>query len=218
MKFDVIAPPSLVLKLGACQQEISTAEMVGSRKRRKLSPQGEDSEEDESRRPIPSLPMMTISRINPRVNGTATHGSTGLIPPKSKGNFDDSTLIAEKTSFATLDVAPWLVASLSAMAITKPTGIQKGCIQEILSGKDVIGGSRTGSGKTIAFAVPILQKWAEDPVGIFAVVLTPTRRVTPNPRRHCTPNPLIAHPENSPFRSSSSSKPSQLPNPSNPSS
>lgn len=117
-----------------------------------------------------------ISRIKPRVNGAATQVPTGLIPPKSKENIsNDSTSVPDKASFATLDVAPWLVASLSAMAITTPTRIQKGCIREILEGKDVIGGSRTGSGKTVAFAVPILQKWAEDPVGIFAVVLTPTR-------------------------------------------
>lgn len=63
------------------------------------------------------------------------------------------------------------------MAIKKPTGIQKGCIPEIIKGRDCIGGSRTGSGKTAAFAVPILQKWSEDPVAIFAVVLTPTRYV-----------------------------------------
>jgi len=61
------------------------------------------------------------------------------------------------------------------MAIRRPTGIQKLCIPEILKGRDCIGGSRTGSGKTVAFAVPILQKWAEDPFGIFALVLTPTR-------------------------------------------
>ena len=63
------------------------------------------------------------------------------------------------------------------MAVKRPTGIQKACIPKILDGRDVIGGSRTGSGKTIAFAVPMLQKWAEDPVGIFAVILTPTREL-----------------------------------------
>lgn len=63
------------------------------------------------------------------------------------------------------------------MAITRPTGIQKACIPKILEGRDVIGGSRTGSGKTVAFSVPMLQKWAEDPVGIFAVILTPTREL-----------------------------------------
>jgi len=63
------------------------------------------------------------------------------------------------------------------MEIKRPTGIQKGCIPKIQEGRDVIGGSRTGSGKTVAFTVPILQKWAEDPVGIYAVVLTPTREL-----------------------------------------
>ncbi|QUC18577.1 uncharacterized protein UV8b_02818 [Ustilaginoidea virens] len=81
------------------------------------------------------------------------------------------------TSFSSLSVRPWLVQSLSNMAIKRPTGIQKSCIPEILSGRDCIGGSRTGSGKTVAFAVPILQKWAEDPSAIFAVVLTPTREL-----------------------------------------
>lgn len=81
------------------------------------------------------------------------------------------------TTFESLSVRPWLVQSLSNMAIRRPTGIQKGCIPEILKGRDCIGGSRTGSGKTAAFAVPILQKWAEDPHGIFGVVLTPTREL-----------------------------------------
>ena len=63
------------------------------------------------------------------------------------------------------------------MAIKRPTSIQSGCIPEILKGRDCIGGSRTGSGKTVAFAAPILQRWAEDPSGIFALVLTPTREL-----------------------------------------
>jgi len=72
-------------------------------------------------------------------------------------------------------VHPWLVQSLSNMAIKRPTGIQKGCIPEILKGRDCIGGSRTGSGKTVAFAIPILQRLVEDRSAIFAVILTPTR-------------------------------------------
>lgn len=42
-------------------------------------------------------------------------------------------------------------------------------------GKDVIGTAHTGSGKTAAFALPILQKLAIEPFGVFALVLTPTR-------------------------------------------
>lgn len=63
------------------------------------------------------------------------------------------------------------------MAIKNPTRIQSAAIPEILAGRDCIGGSRTGSGKTVAFAVPILQQWAKDPFGIFGLVLTPTREL-----------------------------------------
>jgi hypothetical protein len=43
------------------------------------------------------------------------------------------------------------------------------------TGRDCIGNAKTGSGKTIAFAIPILQRLSEDPCGLFALVLTPTR-------------------------------------------
>ena len=82
-----------------------------------------------------------------------------------------------ESTFSASGVAPWLVRSLSNMAIRRPTAIQKACIPEILRGRDCIGGSRTGSGKTLAFAVPMLQKWAVDPFGVFGLVLTPTRCV-----------------------------------------
>lgn len=45
------------------------------------------------------------------------------------------------------------------------------------SGENCIGAAKTGSGKTAAFALPILQKLSEDPYGVFALVLTPTRYV-----------------------------------------
>jgi ATP-dependent RNA helicase DDX49/DBP8 len=45
----------------------------------------------------------------------------------------------------------------------------------IFEGRDCIGNAKTGSGKTIAFALPMLQKLSVDPYGIFALVLTPTR-------------------------------------------
>ena len=87
------------------------------------------------------------------------------------------TSIEHDTTFPSLGVAPWLVTSLNALQVRRPTAIQKACIPEVLKGRDCIGGSRTGTGKTIAFAVPILQRWAEDPFGIYAVILTPTREL-----------------------------------------
>lgn len=59
----------------------------------------------------------------------------------------------------------------------KPTAVQTHCIPKILAGRDVLGLAQTGSGKTAAFALPILQRLAEDPFGVFALVITPTREL-----------------------------------------
>ncbi|CAN0305843.1 unnamed protein product, partial [Hapterophycus canaliculatus] len=48
---------------------------------------------------------------------------------------------------------------------------------QVLEGKDVLGCAETGSGKTAAFALPILHELSKDPYGVFAVVLTPTREL-----------------------------------------
>ena len=137
----------------------------GLRKRRKLS---HDGVEDAAQALKHNQGLSRIKRVK-----TAINSATSISPQKN--NVASSNQVFTAKDFSALKVAPWLVGSLSAMAIQKPTGIQAGCIPEILTGRDCIGGSRTGSGKTVAFAVPILQKWAEDPVGIYAVVLTPTR-------------------------------------------
>ena len=80
-------------------------------------------------------------------------------------------------SFNELGVAKWLSEALDAMKIYKPTSIQSACIPQILKGHDCIGGAKTGSGKTIAFAAPMLTQWSEDPYGVFGLVLTPTREL-----------------------------------------
>jgi len=63
------------------------------------------------------------------------------------------------------------------MNFTRPTPIQVAAIPPALEGKDVIGLAETGSGKTAAFALPILQKLWDDPKPFFCVVLAPTREL-----------------------------------------
>ncbi|EJD01649.1 DEAD-domain-containing protein [Fomitiporia mediterranea MF3/22] len=63
------------------------------------------------------------------------------------------------------------------MSIRSPTEVQAACIPPLLAGMDCVGNAQTGSGKTIAFALPILQKLSFDPYGIYALVLTPTREL-----------------------------------------
>lgn len=104
-----------------------------------------------------------LSRVHGKNGGTTRNGGTAF--PGAKQGKDHST-------FASMNLAPWLVGSLASMEIKRPTGVQKACIPEIMKGRDCIGISKTGTGKTVTFAAPILQKWAEDPCAIFAVVLT----------------------------------------------
>ncbi|KAF9263465.1 DEAD-domain-containing protein [Marasmius fiardii PR-910] len=80
-------------------------------------------------------------------------------------------------TFAALGVSLFLCNILQSISITTPTPVQAGCIPPLLAGRDCIGNAKTGSGKTIAFALPILQKLSVDPYGFFALVLTPTREL-----------------------------------------
>ncbi|KAI0720931.1 DEAD-domain-containing protein [Cerioporus squamosus] len=63
------------------------------------------------------------------------------------------------------------------MNFTTPTDIQAEVLPQALQGRDIIGVASTGSGKTAAFALPILQKLWEDPKGLFACVIAPTREL-----------------------------------------
>ncbi|KIJ69994.1 hypothetical protein HYDPIDRAFT_104666 [Hydnomerulius pinastri MD-312] len=80
-------------------------------------------------------------------------------------------------SFTEMGISTPLEAALRRMSIHTPTEIQAACIPPLLAGRDCIGHAKTGSGKTVAFAIPILQKLSDDPYGIFAIVLTPTREL-----------------------------------------
>ncbi|OJD10768.1 ATP-dependent RNA helicase DBP8 [Emergomyces pasteurianus Ep9510] len=154
---------------------VEIPELARPSKRRRLSSSAQAA-------PVQQSLYPTISRIKrkpPEIENDSekNENATTYVDPITAKDALAATPPPDSSSFASLGLAPWLVGSLSAMAIKRPTAIQKACIPEILKGRDCIGGSRTGSGKTVAFATPILQKWSEDPFGIFAVILTPTREL-----------------------------------------
>lgn len=149
------------------------------RKRRKHSPKQDEEDDGSDDDDLPKAPVTfsAPSRIR-RKAADEPAPKPAVVQSVSKEVVIGSGTTAPidpHTTFDSLGVQPWLVQSLANMAIKRPTGIQKGCIPEILKGRDCIGGSRTGSGKTVAFAVPILQRWAQDPSAIYGLVLTPTR-------------------------------------------
>jgi len=83
----------------------------------------------------------------------------------------------ENATFESLGLSEPIIQALATINIRKPTEIQTACVPPILAGRDCIGGAKTGSGKTMAFALPILESIARDPFGVYAVVLTPTREL-----------------------------------------
>jgi ATP-dependent RNA helicase RhlE len=86
-------------------------------------------------------------------------------------------------SFEKLNLIEPVLKALKAEGYTKPTPIQEQSIPVLLERKDLLGCAQTGTGKTAAFALPILQLLHQDelykkqPAGIKALVLTPTREL-----------------------------------------
>ena len=66
-------------------------------------------------------------------------------------------------NFETLGLAPALLRALADNDYATPTPIQEQAIPLVLAGHDVLGGAQTGTGKTAAFALPLLQKLAAMP-------------------------------------------------------
>lgn len=79
-------------------------------------------------------------------------------------------------SFANIQVREEIVRALQDMQITTPTDIQEKSIPLSMAGKDVIGIARTGSGKTIAFSIPILEKIVPGKK-TQALIIAPTREL-----------------------------------------
>jgi ATP-dependent RNA helicase DeaD len=81
------------------------------------------------------------------------------------------------TSFRELGLSEELLQALSELGYTEPTAVQEQAIPELLAGHDVIGQAQTGTGKTAAFGLPLLQYLDPDSQDTQAIVLTPTREL-----------------------------------------
>lgn len=79
-------------------------------------------------------------------------------------------------NFLELGLPKSLIESLTNMGLNKPTPIQAKAIPVALEGKDILGSAATGTGKTAAFAIPIINKIIRD-VTASALILTPTREL-----------------------------------------
>ena len=95
-------------------------------------------------------------------------------------------------SFSDFDLDPALLHALADLGFSRPTAIQGDAIPPALEGRDVVGTAMTGSGKTAAFLLPILNQLLDRPRGTTrALVVTPTRELAAQVEEHL--RALAAH-------------------------
>jgi ATP-dependent RNA helicase DeaD len=80
------------------------------------------------------------------------------------------------TSFQDFDLSRRVQQAINDMGFEEPSPIQAACIPLILEGRDVIGQAQTGTGKTAAFGIPVVERVSPEP-RVQALVLTPTREL-----------------------------------------
>ncbi len=81
------------------------------------------------------------------------------------------------TSFEDLNIEYKILTALKDMGFEEPSPIQKGAIPLALAGEDIIGQAQTGTGKTAAFGIPIVQSLDEKDRHVQALVMSPTREL-----------------------------------------
>ena len=85
-------------------------------------------------------------------------------------------MINRDPSFYGLGIAPNILAVLDKLTLTVPTPIQEQSIPQAIEGKDIMGIAQTGTGKTFAFGIPLLQNLLKNPRA-RGLVLVPTREL-----------------------------------------
>ena len=85
----------------------------------------------------------------------------------------------DASRFASLGLAPGLCRTLAGLGYEEPTPIQRAAVPPLIAGRDLVGQAATGTGKTAAFALPVLQRLLgrSGPAGVLALVLVPTREL-----------------------------------------
>jgi ATP-dependent RNA helicase RhlE len=99
-------------------------------------------------------------------------------PPRTKKEF---------MNFSQLGLAPAQLRACESLGYTEPTPIQRQAIPVVLEGRDLIGCAETGTGKTAAFLLPIIQKLSERALpGVRVLVLAPTRELAAQIQKNYT--------------------------------
>jgi len=110
-----------------------------------------------------------------QTNETVSEGNASN--PSNESN--PSTVGEPQIGFADMDLSRDMRRSLERAGYEEPSPVQMGVIPPALDGQDVMGQAQTGTGKTAAFAIPILEQLAspQEIAGVQALILVPTREL-----------------------------------------
>lgn len=117
--------------------------------------------------PVPDDSVGRPMKAKKKLKGKAKAVEVTPSPPKASA----------EVTFESLGVCEELCQACKLMKWYKPSKIQVESIPWALQGRDIIGLAETGSGKTGAFAIPIVQRLLDDPQRFFAICLAPTREL-----------------------------------------
>ncbi|HET6399384.1 MAG TPA: DEAD/DEAH box helicase, partial [Candidatus Thermoplasmatota archaeon] len=118
-------------------------------------------------------------RDEPRVRrpDVDVRGAGPARQPKMKVAPEAQKVVDLKMTFADLKLSSKTIEALDRIGFQHPTPIQEKTIPLLLDGKDVIGQARTGSGKTAAFGLPIIETYDPEAKHVQALILAPTREL-----------------------------------------
>lgn len=108
------------------------------------------------------------------IANTAKKPANGSVPSDQELEEEE---LSSTVTFESLGVDERICEICKSLNWNEPTNIQREAIPVVLQGKDVIGLAETGSGKTAAFTIPMLQALLQNPQRLFALILTPTREL-----------------------------------------
>jgi ATP-dependent RNA helicase DeaD len=150
--------------IGAADSSASPAPPLGMTPEfEPLSPAGSSSDEPAAPGSEPGANAETIATAGGITLSAAT-AATAAAP-------------AVATGFAAFGLRPELLDGLEAIGFREPSPIQQAAIPELLLGRDLVGQAQTGTGKTAAFGLPLLQRLDPVPRTPQVLVLTPTREL-----------------------------------------
>ncbi|KAJ8467989.1 hypothetical protein OPV22_030541 [Ensete ventricosum] len=141
---------------------------------------GEEVEEEEPE-PEPGDEVLSGDELGKQVthkSRKADYGNLGARAHSFFASHEGASFYAN--SFLELNLSRPLVRACEALGYKKPTPIQAACIPLALTGRDICGSAMTGSGKTAAFTLPVLERLLFRPKRILAIrvlILTPTREL-----------------------------------------